>query len=568
MDERDGDLASLRSLLVGPEQERLKAIQHRLDDRLARAEDLAEVLPEVLLQHAHDPHFTRALTPPLERAITDSVQRNPKPLADALFPVMGPAIRKAVSAGLAGMVESLNRTLEHSLSRKAMQWRLEAWRTGKSFGEIVLIKTLLFRVEQAYLIDRKTGLLLQHVRAGDAPVMDADMISGMLTAIRDFARDSFHTGDAESLESLRVGELRVWIEQGPHAILAVVIRGNAPRELRRTMQDALETIHLQFGHVLESFAGDASTLDDAKATLETCLVTEYRADEKVKRRGSAWLVIGVVALALLVWAGFAYRARLRWGHYLDALRNEPGLVVVATGRDGGKFVVEGLQDPLAKDRPDQLLPPTGLSKDDVATRWAPYQSLDPAIVVKRAREVLHTPDAVTLNFQDGVLSASGAASLDWIADARRFAPVLAGVRVFDPAGVYDTAARAVISRIETRVLLFPKGEPDLNADQLAALNALVTDVKALEIIADAAGFRYKLDVVGHTDADGSEGSNVPLSVTRAQHVVSALSAMPLPHLELAPSGVGSTVPAIEGRTEAENRRNRRVTVHVTRQGGK
>jgi OOP family OmpA-OmpF porin len=465
------------------------------------------------------------------------------------------------------MVESLNRTLEHSLSRKAMQWRVEAWRTGKSFGEIVLIKTLLFRVEQAYLIDRKTGLLLQHVRAGDAPVMDADMISGMLTAIRDFARDSFHTGDAESLESLRVGELRVWIEQGPHAILAIVIRGNAPRELRRTMQDALETIHLQFAHVLESFAGDASTLDDAKATLETCLVTEYRADEKVTRRGSAWLVIGVVALALLVWAGFAYRARLRWGHYLDALRAEPGLVVVSTGRSRGRFVVEGLRDPLARE-PAELLPPTLLTAEDVNGRWAPYQSLDPAIVVKRAREMLHTPDAVTLNFQNGVLSATGNASLDWIADARRLAPVLAGVRAFDPSGAYDAAGRVTIGAIESRALLFQKGAPDPAADQTAELNALVADVKRLEIIADAAGFRYKLDVVGHTDADGSEGSNVPLSVTRAQHVVSALSATPLPHLEMAASGVGSTAPAIEGRTEAENRKNRRVSVHVTRQGGK
>ena len=55
---------------------------------------------------------------------------NPGPLADALFPVMGPAIRKAVAAALAGMVEALNRTLEHSLSWRSIAWRLEALRTG------------------------------------------------------------------------------------------------------------------------------------------------------------------------------------------------------------------------------------------------------------------------------------------------------------------------------------------------------------------------------------------------------------------------------------------------------
>ena len=88
---------AFRSLLVGPEQQQLVALKTRLEDPDARASDLAEVLPQVLLQHAHDPHLVRALTPPLEEAITSSVQRNPQPLADALFPVMGPAIRKAVA---------------------------------------------------------------------------------------------------------------------------------------------------------------------------------------------------------------------------------------------------------------------------------------------------------------------------------------------------------------------------------------------------------------------------------------------------------------------------------------
>ena len=177
VDEGDrDDIRALRALIVGPEQRSLAAIRARLDDKEGRAEDLAEVLPRVLLQHAQDPHFTTALTPPIEKAITTSVQRNPKPLADALFPVMGPAIRKAVSAALAGMVESLNRTLEHAVSRRSLQWRIEARRTGKSFAEIVLLKTLLFRVEQVFLIDRKSGLLLAHVWDENAHVQDADMV--------------------------------------------------------------------------------------------------------------------------------------------------------------------------------------------------------------------------------------------------------------------------------------------------------------------------------------------------------------------------------------------------------
>ena len=92
-----------------------------------------------------DPELARALAPPVEKAITASVRRDPKPLADAIFPIIGPAIRKAVAASLAAMVESMNRTLEHSVSWRAIRWRLEARRTGRTFGEVVLLHTLLYR---------------------------------------------------------------------------------------------------------------------------------------------------------------------------------------------------------------------------------------------------------------------------------------------------------------------------------------------------------------------------------------------------------------------------------------
>ena len=322
-DDDDG-IGSLRAILLAPEQRQLEELQVRLDDRDRRAQDIGEVLPQVLREHAHDPQLARALTPPLEEAITASVKRNPKPLADALFPVMGPAIRKAVSASLASMVESFNRTLEQAFSRRSIRWRLEAMRTGRSFAEVVMLKTLLYRVEQAFLIDRRSGLLLQHVQAGSAVVQDADMVSGMLTAIRDFVQDSFKVSESDSLEALKVGELSVWIEPGPQAIVAAVIRGSAPRDFRPTLQEAVETIHLQFGDLLERFEGDASTLEPARPTLEACLQQQYRAEERKPRTTAAWVVVGIVTLALLTWGGLAWRSRAIDQRYLDALRAELG----------------------------------------------------------------------------------------------------------------------------------------------------------------------------------------------------------------------------------------------------
>ena len=249
------------SILLGPAEAEIQRLQGRLDDRYAQARDVSAVLPQALVHCSADPELARALAPPVEKAITASVRRDPKPLADAIFPIIGPAIRKAVAASLAAMVESMNRTLEHSVSWRAIRWRLEARRTGRTFGEVVLLHTLLYRVEQVFLIHRKTGLsAAARPREPDRRGADAQMVSAMLTAIRDFAQDSFRTADHDSLDAFEVGELSVWIEQGPEAVIAAVIRGNAPKDFRRTLQDAVERVHLQFGEALAAFNGDAQAV--------------------------------------------------------------------------------------------------------------------------------------------------------------------------------------------------------------------------------------------------------------------------------------------------------------------
>src|SRR5262245_61579581 len=85
----------LRTLLIGPEQGQLRALQTRLEDPATHARDVSRVLATAVELRTNDPHLKRALAPTIEDTISASVRRNPRPLADALFPIMGPAIRKA-----------------------------------------------------------------------------------------------------------------------------------------------------------------------------------------------------------------------------------------------------------------------------------------------------------------------------------------------------------------------------------------------------------------------------------------------------------------------------------------
>ena len=293
------DMDQLRDLIVGEEQERIDEIEKRLDSAERRARDVGQILPEaVLIRNRQDDQLTRVLTPSIEEALKTSVRRQPKVIADAIFPIMGPAIRKAIGDTLARLIQTLNQALEYSFSIRALRWRLEAWRTGRSFGEVVLLHTLAYRVEQIFLIHRETGLLLQHVSAEAVAAPDGDMVSGMLTAIQDFVRDSF-AEQGQSLDSMKVGDLTVWIEVGPHALAAAVIRGNPPQDLHTQLQTALEKIHADLGEPLTGFEGDTTPFELARHYLESCLVEARRGRAKKTRGVMAWTLVVVVLAALI-----------------------------------------------------------------------------------------------------------------------------------------------------------------------------------------------------------------------------------------------------------------------------
>ena len=555
------EFAELRSLIIGPEQREIRALEARISDPGRVARDVSAVLPEAVLLRKHDPQLTRALAPTIEEAITNSVRKNPQPLADALFPVIGPAIRKAIAASLSGMLETLNRSLEHSLSWRSIQWRLTALRTGRSFAEVVLLNTLVYRVEQVLLIDRRTGLLLQHVTEGSTPAQDADMVSGMLTAIRDFAHDSFRVSENDALEALQVGDVTVWVEQGPYAILAAVIRGTAPRELRTALQEVLEYVHAYHGEALRAFSDDAAPFQKVRPALEGLLHAEYRRREKPVSP-LIWVVLAIIVLLAGIWLVFTLQARARWNGYLDALRAEPGIVVVSAERKWwGRHLVNGLRDPLAPD-PKSLLAPHQLSAARVAGAWQLYQALDPEMVLRRARVILRPPAGLSLRFAKGVLRADGTASPEWIVESARIAPAIGGVLRYDPGPAVDLAIDDLARQLAASPVLFARGLATLAAGSDGVLQGHVRRVRAIDALAAAGGRRVRLEIVGHTDTDGPPESNDPLSLRRAERVQAAFDGERLIATDLITRSVGSREPLGDGVLEGDKLRNRRVSLRV------
>jgi len=269
----DDQLATLRTLLLAPEQLELDSLRTRLEDPELHARDVSRILAEaIVLRQDEDGALSRALQPIFAETLRIAVRDDPQFIADVIYPVIGPAIRKAVAHAFRDLVRGLSNTLERAFSPRALVWRWQAWRTGKTFAEVILLHTLVYRVEQVFLIHRRDGLVLAHLSAPDVVTEDPEIVGGMLSAIEEYMRDSFGAGATETLSSLEIGELTAWIEQGPQALLAAVVRGVAPEEMRSVLQDTLERVHADLARELAAFTGDTTPFSCARPYLEECLL--------------------------------------------------------------------------------------------------------------------------------------------------------------------------------------------------------------------------------------------------------------------------------------------------------
>jgi len=496
------EFIELRELLLGDQMQKVEELRTRLDDPGVRAEEVSKVLTQALsLSIQRDQSIATTLHPVIQHSLRTSVEKEPEILATALFPIVGQAVRKSVAHAVEQLLDSINAIFEDGFSLKRWGWRLEAMRTGKSFAEIALARSRSYRVEQIYLIHRKTGMLLAQASRNAGLMEDADLVVGMLTALQDFARDSFTSAKQDDLEVLQIGEFKVWLLHGPLAILAIVVRGRLPQELQLRFAAKVEQIHKDFHAGLLSFEKDGRPVPGIDEGLSGLLLgqgasTESRSHTKLK------IVAGILFALLVCGVAFRVRQDLRWNGYLHELRQQPGIVVVDAKRGWRRLAVTGMRDPLAIE-PSALLSKFHLREDQVAGNWEEYLSLDPRL-----------------------------------ADARRM----------------DTE-RAFV---QDAVIQFEMNSTQITLDELRRVDELSGQIRRLIKDANAQGRAVRIEVVGHTDHTGVEGHNAELSQQRAATVIRLLEERGIDPALLSGKGVADSQPEHDGTDLYEQALDRRV----------
>lgn len=461
----ESEFERLRDLLLGAERAALDAHAARLAElererqRIEALEQARKELPRRLPQlleragREDGPRLARALSEPVATALGGAVRKQRQAIVDALFPVIGPIIRKAIAESLRTLVGDLNRALESSFTPRGLRWRFEAWRTGASYAQVVLRHTMRFRIDHLFLIERESGLVMHRESAPELPDLDSDAISGMLTALGEFVKDSVGRTDGAGLESARVGEHLVMLLEGPRLNLAAFVRGVPPPALREGLQARLESIHARLADPMAPIDARDSDLGQAFAEQLSIQSVDEAARQRDERPAAAPsrlpLAIAAALLVALV-AGLWLRDWIwerRVARLEAVLQDWPGFYLQGLDADPWDWVrVRGLLDPQAE--PLRLAQAqAGFRGGDVVFDVKGFVSNDAEMVVRRAHTLLSPPAGVQLSARAGILSLAGSAPVAWMDGIAGRAAVVPGVVGVDASGLRPDVVATIAERI-------------------------------------------------------------------------------------------------------------------------
>lgn len=497
----DNDYLRLRRLLLGEDYS--EAI-NRFITREANVDRVVDALPEALKKSSqHD--LGEALAPVLDQAMEKSIEQNPSRITNILFPIMGPAIRKAVSSSLAEMVQTLNTLLEQSLSFSSIKWRILAWRAGMPYAQYALLQTIQYRVEQVLLVHKDTGLLLNSVTAPEVEAQDPELVSSMLTAISDFVSDSFSAG-RETLERVRFGDLELLLYVGPLAVLAIAVRGSASDELFSKANTVIEEIHSDFAKALNHFEGDREEFEATDPILAECLLSQ-KVEQKPK--GNPWMAV-VLILGVLSYISYqsfnAWQLGQQFKQLETAVNNQAGYVVISTKREDSRLYVKAIRSPESQS-------------------------------VKDLELALTKTIALDLNIDAHVV---------------HFGPLPKPVvKVQSKSEVFQT----LINKVQSTIFYFDIGEIGLSETELLKIPGLIDAIEGLESL--VGGGNLQIILMGFADGSGSSTINNKVSQKRADEIKAILTANKVSSDIIVTWGVGH----LDRDNMAENVQ-RRVTLQV------
>lgn len=264
VNDAEATLEILRDLIFGEYRQQVARMR-------AEVNELQTLLADLEVQLNDKEALVATITPVIADAIRTNIRESQNEMVDALYPIMGKLVQRSVTEAMRELAQRIDRQMRKTFQFKAMIRRLIARLRGVSQAEMTLRDALPFQVLELFLIHRESGLLLLHASGTAEEAADSDLISSMLTAIRDFTEDAFGRGEKVELNQIQYGGKSILIEVAHLVYIAAVIDGFEPHNFREQMRDTMISIEHQHTGTLRAYDGNVEPFAASASTFAALL---------------------------------------------------------------------------------------------------------------------------------------------------------------------------------------------------------------------------------------------------------------------------------------------------------
>ncbi|HEY9810780.1 MAG TPA: OmpA family protein [Halomicronema sp.] len=458
------------------------------------------------------------LAPEMGRAIKGQIELERDAMVDALYPVIGNTIAKYLSEA----IRAINQKVENAFSMEGMQRKMRAKMQGVSEAELILQESIPFTAQAVFLIHKASGLVISEVQRADSEKLESEMVAGMLTAIRSFVNDCIvKSGEISELNQIEYGDSKIILEVAGYCYLALIQKGEAPKEFIETMRDTLAKIIVSYEKIIEQFDGDTSIIPEA---LEARLALLMGIELKEKKKPKAPTTLIAIGLAILTaifvpWGISEHRRSIEQqiqAKTATALASTPELAVyrLNVNTEGGVVKLSGnLPNEKMRAKAEQIaqlnVGELKLKNEIRAVEVPP----DPVLMeeeVKRLTSVFNQINGVEISAQVKDQKVSVWGTVMQMTDAEKIASGFANI----------PGVKAVVSTVKLNPLnissriYFDSGSATVNP-------SYEKNLKEIKEFLNQYPQKY-LKIIGHSDRTGNKAANQRVAVLRATAVRDAL----------------------------------------------
>jgi hypothetical protein len=245
----DEKLSLLKTILLTDEREyadsiskKINALEETLRERHKLSEKISPIIQSELLEFSE--RIPETLGPVITETLRVQIANSKDQVVEALYPILGMMVKKFIANEIKILSEKIEQSTKDAFSMQSLKRKLFSSFTGVKENELVLNELANAQIEQVFIIEKSSGILLGSYSKKET--VDEDMLSGMLTAIKAFVEDAFK-GETQNLTGIEYDLYEIHLQNLHTYYIATAVSGtfteSHENELERFNYEVSEKIN-------------------------------------------------------------------------------------------------------------------------------------------------------------------------------------------------------------------------------------------------------------------------------------------------------------------------------------